>query len=119
MELFGHICGKNQNPKFLKMVLDIFGPNVKKLALENVTNIDMVYLASICLNLEQLTFSWCRFIIEDSEASSRRWTPETFLPKLTHFRSDDCCLGVWGCLIERKSTLAHLSLSCCHTSEQM
>jgi len=103
----------SKDSKVLKMVLDIFGSNVKKLFLTHCTNIDMAYFASICTKLEQLTFDNCSFIIDDSEAFSR-WTQETFLPKLTLFRSAFCCLGLWGNLIEKKSSLVHLSLQCCH-----
>ena len=102
-----------KDPKVLKMVLDVFGSNVKKLVLTYCTNIDMAHFASTCIKLEQVTFRWCSFINDDSEAFSR-WTPETFLPKLTLFRSDFCCLGLWGNLIEKKSSLVHLSLQCCH-----
>jgi len=102
----------------VKIVLDILGPNVKKLVLNNCADIDMAYLGSCCTKLERLTFYDCSFIMDYSKASSRH-TPETFLPKLTHFESRDCCLGVWGELIEKKSTLSHLSLECCHIGKNV
>jgi len=113
VEFVGYFFKKIDNPKFVKIVLDIFGPNVKKLVMKHCANIDMAYLGSCCTKLEQLAFDSCSFIMDGSKASSGH-TPETFLPKLTHFESRCCCLGVWGDVIEKKSTLRHLSLQCCH-----
>jgi len=102
--------------EFVMMVLDTFGPNLKKLMLSGIGwDVDMAHLASICTNLEHLTLFDAR-INHDFEAACG-WTPDTFFPKLTHFQSNNSyskCLGVWGVLIEKKSTLVHLSLQCCH-----
>ena len=97
-------------------VLKIFGPQIKNLVFGVEFDVDMHYLASNCANLETIDFLDSKIL--DSEAASR-WTPETFLPKLkkvyrTSWSWKDGCLGVWGLLIEKKSTLAHLSLRCCH-----
>ena len=100
-------------PKFVKMILDIAGPTLKTLDFKYGCAVDMDYLASTCPKLEHLTFDHSN-IINNSEAASR-WTPETFLPKLNHFRTRNVfgkCLGSWSILIEKKSTLAHLSLQC-------
>ncbi len=104
------------DPEFVMMVLNTVGPNLKKLVFTSTYRrdyaINMDYLASICVNLEHLAFYGSAGFIMDPETASR-WTPETFLPKLTHFQSHQC-LGIWSNLIKRKSTLVFLSLRCCH-----
>ena len=102
-------------PKFVKMILDIAGPTLKKLDFKYGCDVDMDYLASTCPTLEHLTFDATN-VINDLVTASR-WSPETFLPKLKHFRTRNTlrkCLEFWSAIIETKSTLAHLSLQCCH-----
>lgn len=110
-----------RDPKFLKMVLDSFGPNLKKIVFKRMDcNVDLAVLAPICTKLEHLSFhdDPARIIMDFAAAS--QWNPDTFLPKLTHFQIrhsrwfDHNCLGHWAVLIEKKSTLVHLSLDCCH-----
>ena len=103
------------DPNFVKMVLEIFGPKIKNLFLNVGCDIDMNFVASNCTNLKNIAIHESN-IMMDIEAAGR-WTPETFFPKLKNvFRTSpmDVCLGVWGLLIEKKSTLTHLSLRCCH-----
>ncbi len=113
--------GNNLN--FLKMVLDIFGPKLKKMELWNIRGIDMAYLASICTELDQLTLGNSSVEKIESEAACKRWSPDTFLPKLMRFRTinnlEFNCLGFWGLLIEKKPTLVHLSLDCCHIGRKV
>jgi len=84
-------------PVLLKMILDIFGPNLKKIEFKIGCTIDMEYLASVCTKLEQLTIDYSRVIMVDSDEAASRWTPETFLPKLTHLVQTGSCLNGANC----------------------
>ena len=105
-------------PEFLEMVFDTFGPTLKKLELTSC-GVDMGYLASTCTNLEHLSLRTVSFI--NDSAASGHWTQETFLPKLKFFlnrpgpnRFGSCLGQIWGSLMEKKSSLTHLDLECCH-----
>ena len=100
------------NPKFVKLVVNIFGEVLTTLDLYGCGPTDMGQLG-ICSKLEELSIVLSPINLEDVGAASC-WTPETFLPSLTHFRTD-ACLGVWAPLmIERKCRLVDISIHCCH-----
>lgn len=98
----------------LKMALDTFGSNLKRLEAKNCYCFNMAYLASVCTKLERLSLLYWGIADSDDDTAATCWTPQTFLPLLTHFKMVNGCLGVWAPLIEKKSTLVSLSLECCH-----
>ena len=109
------------DPDFFESSIRFFGPNLRKLFICQSADtrfdvpliVDVDFLASVCIKLADLSIDQCK--IRGSEASIvSSWTPQTFFPMLTHFRSTDSCLGVWAPLIERIPTLASLTLHCCH-----
>jgi len=100
------------NPKFLKLVLNVFGEVLTTLDLFGCGPIDMAQLG-VRRELENLSIVLSPINLHDADAASC-WTPDTFLPSLTHFRND-ACLGVWARLmIERKCKLVDISINCSH-----
>ncbi len=101
------------NPKLYKLVLNVFGEVSTTLDLFGCGPIiDMAQLG-VCSKLEKLSIVHSPINLEDVAAASS-WTPETFLPCLSHFRTNGC-LGLWAPLmIERKCRLADISIQCSH-----
>ena len=100
------------NHKFCKLVLSIFGEVLTTLNLHGCGPIDMTLLGMF-RKLENLSIVLSPINLEDVDAASC-WTPDTFLPCLTHFQTD-ACLGVWARLmIERKCKLVDISIHCAH-----
>ncbi len=100
------------NSKYVELVLEVFGPALKSLTLSGCKQIDMLLLGTCCVQLEHLSILE-QSSIKREEIHPTDWNSDTFLPGLKSLRSH-CCLGVWGSLIERKSTLIDLHLDCCH-----
>ena len=100
------------NLKLCQLVLNVFGEVLTTLDLFCCGPINMALLGA-CSKLEELSIVLSPINLEDV-ASVSCWTPETFLPCLTHFRTN-ACLGVWAPLmIERKCKLVDVSIHCCH-----
>ncbi len=96
--------------KFVKLILDVFGPTLKMLKLDSLNKMKLSDMAP-CSKLEELTIKRCH----NFEASyPSNWTWANILPHLKSIKSE-CCLGNWAPLIERKlSSLNAAQLSCCH-----
>jgi len=96
--------------KFVKLILDVFGPTLRKLELDFMKEVEMSHLAP-CSLLEELTIKRCRNMKASYPAN---WTWATFLPQLKSIKSE-CCLENWAPLFERKlGSLIAAQLSCCH-----
>lgn len=97
------------------VTLNKFGPYLKNLRLLYCDRVVLNQLGA-CNKLELLDMSNTPIISDqmmgNCEATNNCWTPESFLPLLKYFDTNNC-LGEWAPLFERKSTLVHLSLLCC------
>ncbi len=100
------------SPSFAKPILKVFGKNLTSLELKS-SKVDMELLGSYCAQLKHLTIHSSSSDEEEVNSDTTGWTPEDYLPLLTELRSN-VCLGSWASLLERKSTLIHLQLNCCH-----
>jgi len=101
--------------KYVEPILEVFGPGLKELQLDDCTQIDLQKLVR-CFQLQELFitgYAGSFLLAKKNEKEHLLSNMETFLPALTFFQSD-ICLGEWSCLFERKSTLVYLFLSCCH-----
>ena len=93
----------------------MFGPGLKELHIDDCTQIDLQKLVR-CFQLQELfiTGSAGSFLLaKENEKEHLLSNMDTFLPALTCFQSD-IGLGEGSCIFERKSSLVHLFLSCCH-----
>jgi len=108
---------------FIRPILNVFGPNLTSLILifteDSRNKLDMAWLGGSCTQLKNLSLiSLQHPPILHSEHDPVGWSPDTFLPFLTQFRTN-ICLGKWAPLFEGKSTLTHLHLYCCHVGSRV
>ena len=99
-------------PECVEPVLKHFiGLTLKSLTLISCGQINLAFLES-CTQLEDLTIHRCSI---EPKAPTGWAEDKTFLPLLRKFENYELCLGsYWASLIERKSTIVHLTLDCCH-----
>ncbi len=98
----------------MEPILDVFGPGLKELEFANCTQIDLQKLARF-FQLQELCImgSDSSLLAKENEDEHLLLNTDTFLPALTCFQSD-ICLGKWSFIFEKKSSLVHIFLSCCH-----
>ena len=99
-------------PEYVKPILNAFGPTLKQLTFEQCCKINLADLAS-CSQLENLRILNSSLANPQENEAVLMDSKSSFLPLLKKFKSGTC-LGVYSRLFERKSTLTHLALGCCH-----
>ncbi len=68
----------------------------------------------LCYQLEELfILGNSSLLAKQNEDENLLFNIDTFLPALASFQSD-ICLGEWSFILEKKSSLVYLYLSCCH-----
>lgn len=102
-------------PKFVKPILEIFGPKLDQLSFDSCSDINMIDLL-LCPSLRvfNITGSSNLSTFEDSS----KVAAETFLPHLQVLRSD-ICLGLWSRLFENKSEMTDVFIHCCHIGTEV
>ena len=98
--------------QFLELFFDKFGPSLTSLELLFSRKFEMSLLAC-CNQLKHVKMRYCSFNLEANISTELQSDPDSYLPLLENFTADDC-LGRWATLIERKSTLVHVEIHCCH-----
>lgn len=103
-------------PKFVKPILEIFGPKLDQLSFDSCCDINMIdLLLSPSLRVFNITGSSNLSTFEDSS----KVAADTFLPHLQVLRSD-ICLGLWSRLFEEKSErLTDIFIHCCHIGTEV
>lgn len=102
-------------PKFVKPILEIFGPKLDQLSFDSCGDINMIDLL-LCPSLRvfNITGSSNLSTFEDSS----KVAADTFLPHLQVLRSD-ICLGLWSRLFENKSEMTDVFIHCCHIGTEV
>ncbi len=98
--------------KFVKPLLNVFGPKLKDLTFESGREVNMMDLVP-CIELETLRIEAYSLNKGALKVAGLSLKSDIFLPRLKSIKSE-LCLGPLSRLIENKPTMAHLDLNCYH-----
>lgn len=101
----------------MELFFDTFGSRLTSLEILYSRKFEMSLLGC-CAQLKHLKIRYGCFNLEANIPPEFKSDWDSYLPGLESFTADDC-LGRWGSLIERKSTLVHVDLHCSHIGTEV